>query len=506
MAEDFSPQQRRSSLTLSIWDGVFAQFHAIITTGPLVLAYLSAYLKTSDDFRWVYLSAIPPLAGLIQLFSAYWLQSNMNLRKPFTILTANISRFAWLFIAFIPFIFPETKAITLFFLAYIIINLSMAMAGNSWISWMADAIPDSLRGRYFSRRNLLCTLVNPMGIVAGKLYDFLKGNYSAQLVGAFSFVLPAFMDKSQGTIFILTGIGFIIAVLTGALPSMIFLIKQPEPPYVRVVPKDDKDISGDKVSVWAATREIFKNKDLKNLFLVMIIWHIVNGFSAPFWGPFRLLDLKMSVTSLAICDLFLAPLCTILSLLVWGRIIDRFGNKTVILFTLYVTAFHPLFYVVSTPNFTALIYLDAISSGLMWSGFTIAILNLQLAFFPKHGRVMYFALYSAIVGVVFTIPMFISMGAVKLLAEHRFLSLPAIPIVLWLVSIGRFGCLIWFTKINDPKGKPIVQLVMHLITQAKEGFIGIPRFFMPKADYNPIDDKNDEPPTKPDQSANIKSE
>jgi len=506
MAQDFSPQQRRSSLTLSIWDGFFAQFHAVIAGGPIVLAYLNAYLKTSDDFRWVYLAAIPPLAGLIQLFSAYWLQSNMHLRKPFTIITANVSRFAWLFIAFIPFMFPEAKAITLFFLVYAIINLSMAMAGNSWISWMADAIPAQLRGRYFSRRNLLCTIVNPTGVVAGKLYDFFKANYSLQLVGIFSFVIPAFMDKSQGTIFILTGIGFIIAVLAGALPSMIFLIKQPEPPYVRVVPKDDKDISGDKVSVWGATREIFKNKDLKSLFLVMIIWHIVNGFSAPFWGPFRLIDLQMSITALSVIDLVIGPLCTILSLLFWGKIIDRFGNKTVIMFTLYVTAFHPLFYVVSTPNFTALIYLDAISSGLMWSGFGIAILNLQLAFFPKHGRVMYFALYSAIVGLVYTIPMFISMGAVKLLAGHTFLSLPAIPIVLWLVSLGRFSCLIWFSKINDPKEKPMSDLIWHFVIQAKEGFTSIPKFFMPKGDYNPLDDKNDEPPAKPDQSANIKSE
>jgi len=106
----------------------------------------------------------------------------MHLRKPFTIITANISRFSWLFIAFIPFMFPEAKAITLFFLVYAIINLSMAMAGNSWISWMADAIPTQLRGRYFSRRNLLITIVNPTGVVAGKLYDFFKANYNLQLV------------------------------------------------------------------------------------------------------------------------------------------------------------------------------------------------------------------------------------------------------------------------------------------------------------------------------------
>ncbi|MEW6026368.1 MAG: MFS transporter [Planctomycetota bacterium] len=494
MADDFSPQQRRSSLTLSIWDGVFAQFHAVIAGGPLVIAYLSAYLKTSDDFRWSYLSAIPPLAGLIQLLSAHWLQSNMHLRKPFTIVTANVSRFAWFFIAIIPFLFPEKKALTLFFLVYTLINLSMAMAGNSWISWMADAIPSALRGRYFSRRNLLCTLVNPIGIITGKLYDFFRDHYSAQLLGAFSFAMPAFMAKDQGIIFILVGIAFVFAVLAGALPSMIFLIKQPEPPYVKPTPKDVQDTSSDKVSVWAATKEILKNNELKNLFLVMIIWHIVNGFSAPLWGPFRLLDLQMSVTALSVCDLFLGPLCAILSFLVWGKIIDRFGNKTVIMFTLYITSFHPLFYVVSNPDFTALIYLDAISSGLMWSGFSIAILNLQLAFFPKHGRVMYFALYTAIVGVVFTMPMFITMWAVKLLAGWTFLSLPAIPIVLWLVSLGRFSCLIWFSKINDPKEKPVSDLVWHLLIQAKEGFICIPKFFMPKADYNTLDDKNDEPP------------
>ncbi|MBI5778746.1 MAG: MFS transporter [Planctomycetes bacterium] len=503
MAEDFSPQQRRSSLNLSIWDGVFAQFHAVLAGGNFLTYYLLAY--DTSYFQFSLVSAIPNFALLIQPISAHWLQSHMHLRKPLTIITANISRFAWLLIAIIPFLFPKTKVLSLFFIVYAIINLSMAIAGNSWISWMADAIPSALRGRYFSRRNLLCTIVNPTGVLAGWLYTFVKNNYSIPLIGAFSFVTPAFMAPDQTFLFIMIGLIFILAVFAGALPSMIFLIKQPEPPYVKPVPKDDKDISGDKVTIVAAIKYILKNKDLKVLFLVMTIWHIVNGFSAPFWGLFRLKHLQMSLTAVNTCDLFLAPLFTILSLMVWGKIIDRFGNKTVILFTLYVTAFHPLFYVVSSPNFTALIYLDAISSGLMWSGFTIAILNLQLAFIPKHGREIYLGIYSALVGLTFTIPMLISGWVVDLVANRTFLSLHAIPIVLWLVSVGRFGCLIWFAKINDPKEKPMVQLVMHLITEAKEGFIGLPKFFMPKADYNALADKNDEPPSNPGQSENIKN-
>jgi len=248
------------------------------------------------------------------------------------------------------------------------------------------------------------------------------------------------------------------------------------------------------MSLWMASKNILEMKDFRTLCIVMIIFHIINGFAAPFWGPFRLRDLQMSLSAVTFCDNILGPLCAIIAFLFWGKVINRFGNKTVILFTLYVGSFHPLYYVVSTPDFTALIYLDAISSGLMWSGFGVALLNLQLAFIPKHGREIYLAIYSAVVGVVFTIPMFISGWVVDLLGNRTFLSLSAIPIVFWFTALGRFACLIWFAKINDPKEKPMVQLIMHLIMQVKEGFIGIPRFFMPKADYTTLDDKNDEPP------------
>ena len=496
MAEDFSPQQRRSSLTLSIWDGVFAQFHAVLAGGSFVTYYVLAYNATNLQFAL--LAAIPPFALLIQLVSAHWLQY-LHRRKPFTIITANLSRFAWLLIIVIPFIFPKSGALTLFFIVYTIVSLLGAMAGNSWLSWMADAIPPSLRGRYFSKRNMLITIVGFAGYGAALLYKYLEKNHSDLIINLFSSIVPSFMSIEQSFVFILLGIIFLIAVLAGALPSLIFLIKQPEPPFVKTEMKDTNNQgTTTRMSLWTAFKNILKMKDFKTLCLVMIIWHIVNGFSAPFWGPFRLRDLQMTLPAVTFCDNILGPLCAIVSLLFWGKIIDRFGNKTVILFTLYVTAFHPLFYVVSTPNFTALIYLDAISSGLMWSGFGIAILNLQLAFIPRHGREIYLAIYSAVVGVVFTIPMFISGWVVDLVGGRTLLSLHAIPIVLWLVSLGRFSCLIWFTKINDPKEKPMVQLVMHLIMQVKEGFIGIPRFFIPKEDSNTPDKKNDESPTKPE--------
>lgn len=221
-------------------------------------------------------------------------------------------------------------------------------------------------------------------------------------------------------------------------------------------------------------------KNFRTLCIVMVAWHVVNGFSAPFWNPFRLRDLQMPISAVQFCDCILGPICAIISLLFWGKIIDRFGNKSVVLFTLYVTAFHPLLYVIYSPRFTILIYLDAISSGLMWSGFTVALLNLQLAFIPKYGREIYLAIYSAVMGISFTIPMFIGGWLVDWAAGRTLLSLSAIPIIFWVVSLGRFSCLLWFTRIKDPKEKPMVQLVWHLISEAKESFIRIPKFFMPK--------------------------
>jgi MFS family permease len=461
---DFTTHQCRKALTISTWEGSFASFHGALIGGVFVTGFVLDL--GAQNIHLAILTAIITLAGFAQLLSAWYLQY-LPARKPFTIITSNISRFSWLLIALVPFLFIKSNAMLIFFIIYLVLNMTMAMAGNSWTSWMADTVPKSLYGRYFSRRTMICTIVAGVsGLTGGYFMDNLLPKYHKELLNIFSFLIPSNWSINESYKFIGFGMVYFVAVLLGALPSLILLIKQPEPPFR----KESTKLPLQKKPLFSYIKEIVNLPNFRTLVLAMVIWNIVNGFSSPFWTPFRLRDLEMSYSALTFCDYALNGMFRVIALPFWGKIIDRFGSKSVLLFTLYVTSFHPLFYVISTPDFTALIYLDAISSGIMWAGVEMALFTLLLSTAPKQGREMFLAIYAALTALSATIPQFIAGWIMDIMQNYQIFSISSIQILLWFVSVGRFGSLMWINKITDPKEKPIVSLVSHLFTQVKEGF------------------------------------
>ncbi|MDI6733053.1 MAG: MFS transporter [Planctomycetota bacterium] len=486
MPDEFPPAHRRAALTISTWEGMFASFHGALIGGVFATDYI---LKLdAKNIHLAIFTAIPTLASVTQVLSAHWLQY-LHQRKPLAIVTANISRFSWLLIALIPFIFIKSTALNIFFIIYLILNILIAMAGNVWLSWMADTIPPPLRGRYWSRRNLFCTIVAGITPLAGGYFiTHLLPKLDKGLLETFSFLVPEFLTSQEQVIFIGYALIFFTAVLGGALPSLILLIKQYEPPFRKPSPQnliaktsaplpEGENI---KQPLMTYIRDISKDivhlPNMRIFFVAMIIWSIINGFSVPFWLPYILRDLKMTVFDVTICG-FLALITRTIALLFWGKLIDRFGNKTILIFTLYIVSFHPLFYVISSPGFTILIYLDFISSGIMWAGVEIATLNLLLGSAPKYGREMYYAIYAAITGLALTFPQFIGGWVTDLFTGYEFLSFSAVQILLWFVSVGRFLALIWVSKIVEPKEKPLILFISYLVGQII-GVLNFPRLFI----------------------------
>lgn len=360
------------------------------------------------------------------------------------------------------------------------------MSANSYLSWMVDVIPIPIRGRYLGIRNMLCTIVAGVaGLAGGYFLDYFP-KWDKKILKIFSFLITPSLGAEESIKFIGFGIIYFIAVLIGAIPALILLLKQFEPPFnytpLNQPNKIDLQQEPAKKSILTSVKEIYKSRNFRKLLFVMIIWNIINGFSTPFWLPYILIDLQMSYKSLAICG-FLGSICRIISLPIWGKLVDRFGNKPIIIFAMYVTGFHPLYYIVSSPDFTALIYLDAISSGIMWAGIEIATLNLLLGAAPKKGKEMYYAIYMALTGLANALPQFVAGWVIDMVAQYRLLSLTPVQILLWFVAVGRFVCQIWMVKIVDSKEKPVLLFVSYLLTQMRDGF-GFFRFFIPFKENN----------------------
>ena len=110
------------------------------------------------------------------------------------------------------------------------------------------------------------------------------------------------------------------------------------------------------------------------------------GLGNPFFVPFVLQDLGRSYSLLTVLGAA-GGVAGLLTLPLWGRALDRFGAKPCLALVATVTAMHPVLYLLSSPGFVAPIYLDYISSGIMWGGWNLAVFDLLLTMSPnRRGR------------------------------------------------------------------------------------------------------------------------
>jgi MFS family permease len=143
-----------------------------------------------------------------------------------------------------------------------------------------------------------------------------------------------------------------------------------------------------------------------------------------------------------------------LALPLWGRICDRFGCKPIILLAVLGSSTHPFYYLVARSDMPWPVYCDAISSGIVWSGFNLATFNLVLAAAPRGaGREMYYAAYNGAGGLAMAIVSAFSGALVDRLPELTILGLHMIPrqVVFFSVIWLRLLALVLLARVVEPR-------------------------------------------------------
>lgn len=353
------------SLRLSIIEGSFAAVHITITGGALVTGY--ALMLGANDFHLGLLSALGALATVGSLVSAQ-LVGALGSRKRLTIVAATAGRALWALLCALPFapLLPGTR-LWLFFLVVFLANASVNLANNAWISWMTDLVPLQRRGWYFGLRN---TVLGAVGMAAsfgfGKLFDWYKGHGLQPQGFALAF-----------------GAAAASAVIAGIL-----LTRQWEPPLRGERPLSPKDL----------VRVPFANPDFRRLLWFFVLWSMATSVAGPFFGAHMIKNLKMPFSVIALYSI-IAGILNLATQPLWGRIIDRVGNRPVLVFNIMGIFLLPLFWLFATPTFYLPIWIDAFLTGLFWPGFGLATFNLLLVTAPEQNRTAYLAVQSVLTGL-----------------------------------------------------------------------------------------------------------
>lgn len=273
-------------------------------------------------------------------------------------LSANLSVFGrglLLLALFIP-LMPEPWRVPALLCIAAISQFILAPVSVLWTSWMADLVPEQVRGRYFGFRNGVLGLVGTLGnLAAGGLIDAV--------------------GKPWGFLLVL------LAAVVAGVGATFILRRQHEPPS-----------QSDPPRLAELIHPLFDRRFRGYLGFVGLFLGAVS-VGGPFVFPLFLEHARMSFTQLGLWTL-IASACGLVLSPLWGRLADRIGHWTVLLISSGVAALVlPPLWLAGGPGQLGTIWLAAVCDAFAWGGINTALTNVALQSSPPRQRGLYLAWY-----------------------------------------------------------------------------------------------------------------
>jgi len=345
-----------------------AGLFSIMTSG-LIVAF--ALALGANNLQIGILAALPPIMQVLQL-PATWLVERFRNRKVIAVIAYSFAQMSWFAIALIPF-FIETPSGGAIFLLLILIasrGLFVAATSCSFNSWIRDLIPQKSLGQIFSKRLIFSTVGTVVfSLGAAFFVDFWQG----QATG-------------QGNI-----LGYTYVILFGALflgvASVVFMAMMPEPLMQPVL--------GKQPSILKKLAAPFRDRNFRRLLQFLLFWGFASNMVAPFFAVYMLQRLGLSL-SWVIGLSILSQLFNIFFFRVWGRFVDRFGNKVVLslcasLYFLVILSWifttMPERHLLTIP----LLIILHILAGIAGAGLTLTVSTISLKLSPRDEATSYLA-------------------------------------------------------------------------------------------------------------------
>ncbi|MCP4230311.1 MAG: MFS transporter, partial [bacterium] len=136
-------------------------------------------------------------------------------------------------------------------------------------------------------------------------------------------------------------------------------------------------------------------------------WFFVIFIGAPFWQPFMIKTLQMSFIEIQIYSA-LAMLSPIFFIKPMGRLVDKIGNKPVFYGLILLSVVNAAMYLFMAREYHWWIYIEAVTSGIVWAGHGICTMNLLLSASPRGRREVYVALFAVAIGGFSTVSSLLS--------------------------------------------------------------------------------------------------
>ena len=353
---------RERGLRLLVNEAVFSGGAAALTSGVILTAF-ALHLGASNVMVGI-LAAMPFLAQLLQL-PAVQLIERWRRRKQIAVVASLIGRTMLAVMAVLAF-FSGTTALLVFLTAQMLLCGLGAVGGCAWNSWMRDLAPEERLGEVFARRTVWLTAVSLiLGLVAALAFDWTPAGS-----GARDAVFAAM---------------FAAGCITGLISARI-VATMPEP----LMPP----IAG-RVNLRDLLRQPLGDPNFRRLLVFIASWQFAINLATPFFTVFIVRQLHFAVSFVLLLSVA-SQIANILALRLWGRLSDRFANKSVLAVCApaYILAFVAMIGASQLGDRAAvklwLVGLHLIM-GATIAGVTLASTNIALKLSPKGSATAYVA-------------------------------------------------------------------------------------------------------------------
>lgn len=417
----------RSSLRLVTLAWVFGAVWMYIITGATLTQFAKQLGMSKVGFG---ILAALPFAGCLSQLPLSYIIERYGHRKTLFISLGIVHRVLWLVVAAIPWVVPH-PAQALVMIVVVAFSWSVGqMIGPAWVSWMADLVPERIRGRYFSRRSQVGQLV---------------GLVTTLLIGV---ALDAAAARGPATLLRAAAGALAVAAVFGVVDFLFFL------PVMEPVRREPNPHARWRHLLWEPLGD-------RN-FRTFLVYTALLTFSLGYINQFvwlYILDVAGMSNTAANAMLVLTPLVIFMAMYpVWGRLIDRLGRKPVLIVCTLVLSLAACSWIFVTRERWLPGFALGMFATMMWPGVDLGNFNVLLALSTTTEDSQQRGAHVAINSTVAALSGILSGlfgGAVAQRLEHWHGSLFGQPLtfhgVLFLIAGGlRVVAALWLVRLEDP--------------------------------------------------------
>ncbi len=325
---------RRSTRFVLVADTLSMVFFAAIQ-GAVFNFYLED-LGLLHRLGWF--MGLSSLGGIGSLAGA-WVQSRTGKRWSLFYWGSFHSRALWLVIGAMPFFCPDLKGTEVGRFLFVPLSAALflyffigAMAGNAWLSWMADLLPTDKQGGWWGIRQV--------GVMGGAAVSRMGFGW--------------YLEAHRGWDGYLTI--YVLATLVGFFACNVLYLF-----VVHPVPKRSS------FSLPQGLRMCFQDQAFRSFLAVFMVWYAGIALVGPAFYRFMREGVGMGVTQISFGETLGLLIHTAFGFM-WGAFADRHGRRGALVFCLVLNALGLLFLFAAGPDRTVWVYLTFAVNSIGGSG------------------------------------------------------------------------------------------------------------------------------------------